>query len=50
MDAASKRLGWNIAAVVLVVFACAAVFSAYLRPDMLVVFGELMAFCSALIR
>ena len=50
MDAASKTLGWKIAAVVLVVFACAAVFFAYLRPDMLAVFGELMAFCVALIR
>lgn len=50
MDAAKKRLGWRIGAVALVAFACAAVFSAYLRPDMLVVFGEIMAFCAALIR
>ena len=50
MDAATKRLRWKIAAVVLIALACAAVFSAYLRADMLVVFGEVMAFCAALIR
>jgi hypothetical protein len=50
MDAARKRLGWKIGVVVLVAFACAAVFSAYLRPDMLVTFGDIMAFCAALIR
>lgn len=50
MDAAGKRLGWKLAAVVLAAFACAAVFSAYLRPDMLLVFGEMMAFCASLIR
>lgn len=50
MDAARRRLGWRIAAVVLLTFVTAAVFSAYLRPDMLMVFGDIMAFCAALIR
>ena len=26
------------------------VFSAYLRPDMVVAFGDLMSFCAALLR
>lgn len=50
MDAASRRLGWKIAAAVLLAFVAAAAFSAYLRPEMLVAFGDLMAFCAALIR
>ena len=50
MNAASKRLWWKAGAVILAAFACAAAFSAYLRPDMLLVFGDLMAFCAALIR
>ncbi len=50
MDAAHRRLGWKLAAVALLAFACAAAFSAYLRPDMLVAFGDLMSFCAALIR
>ncbi len=50
MDAAGRRLGWKVAAVVFAAFVCAAVFSAYLRPDMVVLFGDIMAFCAALIR
>lgn len=50
MDAAKQRLGWRIALVVLVAFACAAAFSAYLKPGMLVSFGDIMAFCAALLR
>lgn len=50
MVAPAKHLGWKLAAVVVVGFACAAAFSAYLRPDMLVSFGELMSFCAGLIR
>lgn len=50
MDAAKKRFWWTAAGVVLLAFAAAAAFSAYLRPDMLVTFGDLMAFCAALIR
>ena len=50
MDAASKRLCWRVGAVVLIAFACAAAFSAYLRPDMVVSFGEIMTFCASLLR
>jgi hypothetical protein len=50
MDAAKKRLGWMILGVSLVAFACAAAFSAYLRPDMLVSFADVMAFCAGLIK
>lgn len=50
MDAARKRFWWTAAGVVLLAFAAAAAFSAYLRPDMLVRFGDIMAFCAALLR
>jgi hypothetical protein len=50
MDAAKKRFWWTAAGVVLLAVVTAAAFSAYLRPDMLVTFGDLMAFCAALIR
>jgi hypothetical protein len=50
MDPAKKRFWWTAAGVVLLVFVTAAAFSAYLRPDMLVMFGDLMAFCAALLR
>lgn len=50
MDAATKRFWWKAAGVVLLAFVTAVAFSAYLRPDMLVSFGDLMAFCAALIR
>ena len=50
MDAGQKRFWWTAAGIVLLAFVTAAAFSAYLRPDMLVVFGELMSFCAALIR
>ena len=49
MDSAKKQFWWTAAGVVLLAFAAAAAFSAYLRPDMLVTFGDLMAFCSALL-
>ena len=50
MDAARKRFWWSVAGVVLLAFVSAAAFSAYLRPDMLVRFGDIMAFCAALIK
>jgi len=50
MDSARKRLWWKAAGVALFAFAAAAAFSAYLRPEMLVAFGDLMAFCAALVR
>ena len=50
MEAAKKRLGWTILGLSVVALACAAAFSAYLRPDMLVTFGDVMAFCVGLIK
>ena len=50
MDAARKRFWWTTAGIALLALLSAAAFSAYLRPDMLVSFGELMAFCAALIK
>ena len=50
MDAATKRLWWKAGAVALFVFACAAAFSAYLRPDMMVTFGAILTFCASLLR
>ncbi len=50
MDAAKKRFWWTAAGLMLLAFVSAAAFSAYLRPDMLVKFGDLMSFCAALIK
>ena len=50
MDSAKKRFWWTAGGVALLAFATAAAFSAYLRPDMVVVFGDLMSFCAALLR
>lgn len=50
MDAAKKRFWWMVAGVVLLAFVSAAAFSAYLGPDMLVSFGDIMSFCAALIK
>ncbi|MEW6690035.1 MAG: hypothetical protein AB1452_13195 [Pseudomonadota bacterium] len=50
MDAARKRMFWKTGALVLAAFACAAAFSAYLRPDMVAVFADLWAMCAALLR
>ena len=50
MDPAKKRFWWTAAGVVLLAFVTAAAFSAYLRPDMLVRFGDLVSFCAALLR
>lgn len=50
MEAARKRLWWKAGAVVLAAFVVGLVFSAYLKPDMLLVFGDLMAFCAALLK
>jgi hypothetical protein len=50
MDAAKKRFWWTAAGIVLLAFAIAAAFSAYLRPDMLVAYGDIMSFCAALLR
>lgn len=50
MDAARKRFWLMAVGIALLAFVAAAAFSAYLRPDMLLVYGEIMAFCVALIR
>ena len=50
MNAAKKRFWWTAAGLMLLALVSAAAFSAYLRPDMLVKFGDLMAFCAALIK
>ena len=50
MTGGKKRFWWTAAGVALLALLTAATFSAYLRPDMLVQFGNLMAFCAALIR
>ena len=50
MDVERKRFWWLAAGVVLLAFVSAAAFSAYLRPDMLVSFADIVAFCAALIR
>ena len=50
MDPARRTLWLKIAGIVLFAFAAAAAFSAYLRPDMVISFSDIMAFCSGLIR
>ena len=50
MGSARKRLWWKAAGVALFAFASAAAFSAYLRPDMLAAFGDIMSFCASLLR
>ena len=50
MDDAGRRLWWKAAGVALFAFAAGAAFSAYLRPDMLILFGDLMSCCASLIR
>ena len=50
MNPAKKRFWWTAGGVALLAFAAAAAFSAYLRPDMVVVFGDLMSFCAALLK
>ena len=50
MQAARKRL-WLIAGgMALAVVVAAVVFSAYLKPDMVAAFGDIMSFCASLIR
>jgi hypothetical protein len=48
--AAPKRLWLKIGGVAAAAFLVALAFSAYLRPDMLAAFNDIMAFCAALIR
>ena len=50
MDAAKKRFWWTAAGTVLLVLVTAIAFPAYLRPDMLVSFGDIMSFCAALLK
>ena len=50
MEAARKRLWWRVGAVALAAFVCGLAFSAYLKPDMVAMFGDLMSFCAALLK
>ena len=50
MDTAKKRFWWTAVGLMLLAFVSAAAFSAYLRPDMVVSFGDIMSFCAALIK
>ena len=50
MEAARKRLWLKAGGVALAAFVVALIFSAYLKPDMVAVFGDIMAFCTALLR
>jgi hypothetical protein len=45
-----RQFWWTAAGIVLLAFVTAAAFSAYLRPEMLVSFGDILSFCAALIR
>ena len=50
MNASRKRFWWTSAGVGVLAIITAATFSAYLRPDMLLSFGDILSFCAALIR
>jgi len=50
MEAARRRLWLRAGLAALAVCLLAAGFSAYLRPDMLASFNDLMALCAALLR
>ncbi|MGH8706042.1 MAG: hypothetical protein ACREUO_11590 [Burkholderiales bacterium] len=50
MDEAKRKRWWRAGGLALLALSSAIAFSAYLRPDMLVAFGDLMAFCASLIR
>ena len=50
MAAARKQLWVRAGLVALAAFVLAVVFSAYLKPDMLAAFGDIMAFCASLLR
>ncbi len=45
-----RTLGWKVAGVAALAFACAAVFAAYLSPAMLGAFADAWAFCVSLVR
>jgi hypothetical protein len=46
----TRQSAWKLAGIAALGLACALAFAAYLRPEMLATFGEIMAFCAALIR
>jgi dolichol kinase len=50
VDAARKRLWLRTLAGVVAVVVVAVVFSAYLKPDMVAAFSDIMALCASLIR
>jgi hypothetical protein len=45
-----KTLGWKIAGIAALALASAAVFAAYLHPNMLAVFADVWAFCVGLVK
>ena len=50
VEAARKRLWLKAGGVALAAFLLAVIFSAYLKPDMVAMFGDLMSFCAALLK
>lgn len=50
MDAARRRLFWWVGGAALAFLVIAAIFAAYLKPDMVAVFGDVMAFCVAILK
>ena len=50
MPAARRQLWLKAGGVALAVFVVAVAFSAYLKPDMVAMFGDLMAFCAAILK
>ena len=49
-DKRRQRLWLKAGGVALAAFLAAVAFSAYLGPDMVAAFGDLMAFCAALLK
>jgi hypothetical protein len=46
----TRAAWWKAGGLAIFALACAIVFAAYLRPDMLAVFGEVMAFCASILK
>ena len=46
----TRAAWWKAGGAAVFAIACALVFAAYLRPDMLASFGDFMAFCASLLR
>ena len=50
MQAARKRLFWRLGGIAFALLVVALTFSAYLKPDMVAAFGDVMAFCAAILK